>query len=535
MPPQLIDDRTAKTLMLATIGPADYNADETIGTLRYADRAKSIQNKLVKNLDPKDAMLMKFQEELERLKKQLAERITGQGPNDGVKPKRRPKTGQLKKIINEAGEEVEVPDEEEGTDTYTQMDPEEIRKMEAAIAAEKQAVLKSKDMLEEDRKQKMVELERKSAELQQEKVQREEMAQKLHDLQSRLQDKLLIGGVNIKDHVSEQTRRIQEQENELEEKRRREREIARQVEEKQFAANVLKESFKTAADEVAAVSKKLKQIVKRLKTTKLEINDIEEDFQKERDISLETIRSLNKDLLLRQAIIDTFIPSTEVDKIKKRSFWDEEKEDYMLQALESDAENRQHRPKSVTAYPRPLTKRALNAMMEEPRTDTKDKKIGSAELSKTSRLRPENILIVGLDLPEKTTKKSLSDAEKDSPDAENAYIGSGQYGGVAMPVGASPRFAGRSIASSKQLEPNGPKPPTTPRKMSPAVRIGGNETMPQPSSSLSVPSPSNSTLNTSQLIPAPPSGQANSRPGSRRGRPGSARSRTVSQDPGEEF
>ncbi len=39
--------------MIANIGPADYNYDETISTLRYANRAKNIKNKPRINEDPK--------------------------------------------------------------------------------------------------------------------------------------------------------------------------------------------------------------------------------------------------------------------------------------------------------------------------------------------------------------------------------------------------------------------------------------------------------------------------------------------------
>jgi hypothetical protein len=38
-----------KTIMIAAISPADYNFDETLSTLRYASRAKFIQNKPVIN------------------------------------------------------------------------------------------------------------------------------------------------------------------------------------------------------------------------------------------------------------------------------------------------------------------------------------------------------------------------------------------------------------------------------------------------------------------------------------------------------
>ena len=62
-----------KTLMIANLGPADYNYDETLSTLRYANRAKNIKNKPKINEDPKDAMLREFQDEIKRLKAQLNE------------------------------------------------------------------------------------------------------------------------------------------------------------------------------------------------------------------------------------------------------------------------------------------------------------------------------------------------------------------------------------------------------------------------------------------------------------------------------
>jgi kinesin family protein 3/17 len=60
-------------LQIANIGPADYNYDESISTLRYANRAKNIQNKAKINEDPKDALLRQFQKEIEELRKQLEE------------------------------------------------------------------------------------------------------------------------------------------------------------------------------------------------------------------------------------------------------------------------------------------------------------------------------------------------------------------------------------------------------------------------------------------------------------------------------
>ena len=62
-----------KTMMIAAISPADYNFEETMSTLRYANRAKNIKNKPKINEDPKDAMIREFKEEIERLRALLSQ------------------------------------------------------------------------------------------------------------------------------------------------------------------------------------------------------------------------------------------------------------------------------------------------------------------------------------------------------------------------------------------------------------------------------------------------------------------------------
>lgn len=43
--------------MIAALSPADINYDETLSTLRYADRAKKIKNKAVINENPLDRLI----------------------------------------------------------------------------------------------------------------------------------------------------------------------------------------------------------------------------------------------------------------------------------------------------------------------------------------------------------------------------------------------------------------------------------------------------------------------------------------------
>lgn len=63
----------SRTAMVATVSPAADNYDETLSTLRYADRAKSIVNHAVINEDPNARIIRELREEVEKLRSQLTE------------------------------------------------------------------------------------------------------------------------------------------------------------------------------------------------------------------------------------------------------------------------------------------------------------------------------------------------------------------------------------------------------------------------------------------------------------------------------
>ncbi|XP_048590057.1 kinesin-like protein KIF13B isoform X2 [Nematostella vectensis] len=67
----------SKTVMVATISPSADNYEETLSTLRYADRAKKIVNHAVVNEDPNARIIRELREEVERLKHLLQSKIAG--------------------------------------------------------------------------------------------------------------------------------------------------------------------------------------------------------------------------------------------------------------------------------------------------------------------------------------------------------------------------------------------------------------------------------------------------------------------------
>ncbi|XP_031522812.1 kinesin-like protein KIF13A isoform X15 [Papio anubis] len=63
----------SQTSMIATISPAADNYEETLSTLRYADRAKRIVNHAVVNEDPNAKVIRELREEVEKLREQLSQ------------------------------------------------------------------------------------------------------------------------------------------------------------------------------------------------------------------------------------------------------------------------------------------------------------------------------------------------------------------------------------------------------------------------------------------------------------------------------
>uniref|UniRef100_A0A8C1R2D9 Kinesin-like protein n=1 Tax=Cyprinus carpio TaxID=7962 RepID=A0A8C1R2D9_CYPCA len=68
------------TLMIACVSPADSNIEETINTLRYADRARKIKNKPILNVDPRAVEMKRLKQKVQELQVMLLHARGGVAP-----------------------------------------------------------------------------------------------------------------------------------------------------------------------------------------------------------------------------------------------------------------------------------------------------------------------------------------------------------------------------------------------------------------------------------------------------------------------
>uniref|UniRef100_A0A8C2CI53 Kinesin-like protein n=1 Tax=Cyprinus carpio TaxID=7962 RepID=A0A8C2CI53_CYPCA len=255
----------SKTMMCANIGPADYNYDETISTLRYANRAKNIKNKARINEDPKDALLRQFQKEIEDLKRKLEEGT----PHISF--------SFVMSLSRVALQEIE----------------EERKALEAKL-----------DMEEEERNKARAELEKREKDLLKAQQEHHLLLEKL----SALEKRVIVGGVDLLAKAEEQEKLLEESNNELEERRKRAEQLRRELEEKEQERLDIEEKYTSLQEEAQGKTKKLKKVWTMLMAAKSEMADLQQEHHREIEGLLENIRQLSRELRLQMLIIDNFIP-----------------------------------------------------------------------------------------------------------------------------------------------------------------------------------------------------------------------------------
>ncbi|XP_014002799.1 kinesin-like protein KIF3B isoform X1 [Salmo salar] len=452
----------ARTVMVANIGPASYNVEETLTTLRYSNRAKNIKNKPRVNEDPKDALLREFQEEIARLKEQLEKR-------SGKKKKRRRRgVGEAGDELEEDTEDGETEEDDDGVEPADKVGADYWRVQQEKLERERKAIMEDHSLVAEEKQRLLKEKERKMDALKKEQEAGEMLTAKVKAMES----KLLMGGKNIVDHTNEQQRILEQKRQEIAEQKRREREMKQQVDNRDEETLELKETYSSLQQEVDIKTKKLKKLFAKLQAVKTEIHDVQELHSKERQELEQTQNELTRELKLnttdlvvlsaRHLIIENFIPMEEKNKIVNRALLDEEDDRWKMRPITriEDDQQMMTRPVSAVGYRRPLSQHARTSMV----------------MKADVRYKAENILMLEMDLPARTTKEyeepviapmvaaALEEALREEDEIQvdaSGFHSSGPTQTTSTGAGKKPK-SGRPKTGKKTVTPTSPYSPSSP-------------------------------------------------------------------------
>ncbi|KAF7989869.1 hypothetical protein HCN44_008543 [Aphidius gifuensis] len=310
----------SKTLMCANISPADINYDETISTLRYANRAKNIKNRARINEDPKDALLRQFQDEIEELRKQLEDNdIDGLSESDAdTEPdtddndnNNESKIIKTKKTQSKRHSNMMTMEE---LDDDNNDDKKHIDKSEKIDCAEYD------DKSPDDKD--VIELKRTQSE-----------KEALRDKMQNLQNKILVGGENLLEKAEAQEELLAAAAVELEQRKKREEQLKKAIEEKEAERIDIEEKYSSLQDEAAGKTKKLAKVYTMLMSARAELLDLQEEHQREMEGLLEGVRGIGRELQLQELILNNYIPVQYQTMIERYVHWNEDIGEWQLKCV----------------------------------------------------------------------------------------------------------------------------------------------------------------------------------------------------------
>ena len=259
-----------KTVMFANISPASYNYDETLGTLRYASRAKLIKNAPVVNEDPKDALLRKYEEEIKALKEKLAN------------------GGNINDVLEEVSEESDDGDDAE---------------------------------VEEENKQIVKNFKKKKSVYLGDDPEKIALMAKIAELEKNLIDNVKLEDAEVREgeeklNKNELAKRIKEQE----EKNKQFKEYReKQMKENEEIENKMKKLQEQKEKEEELLKNDANKLQEKIKELNSEIEDLKNEGAKDRIDYLENVKEISKENDLYKKIIYGILSENQFKKICEMS------------------------------------------------------------------------------------------------------------------------------------------------------------------------------------------------------------------------
>jgi kinesin family member 3B len=424
-----------KTVMISNIGPADYNMDETINTLRWASRAKNIQNRPRINEDPKDAMIREFQDEIRKLRAQLEMIQDGKDPTAALAI-----LGGKPQIV----EKVIIKKDEKKLKELEEKLLKEKEEIKRQAEEERMNIEQQMNMAEDEKKRVIEKIRQKEEEEEKSKTKQQMLIKKL----KKMEEKVVVGE-EVKQEAKKQAKELKKTMKVLEKENNRRAKLEEQKKVKDDELLRINKKFGTLQEELDYITKKLHKVWSKYTTVQNEIQENQDEFYRDRQDIYDTIFELDTQLKLKSSIIENFIPEDEVKKVIDNAKWSEELNDWILKPPKKFQKKKGgNRPVSAVGMKRPTSEYSRIAK-------------GLGDIN--PRFKFENILDLDLDMPERTTEDYQGMVAERVQSAINMILSQNEEESVSqVPIEQLINF-GDSILTDTQVKPKVGRPKSAKR------------------------------------------------------------------------
>lgn len=285
----------AKTMMIAAIGPAAYNYDETKNTLVYADRAKRIKNAPKINENPKDAKIREMQEEIETLKKKLAE---------GLKDMKGVNIAALM-AKGGSGHEEEI----RLLETKVREEEEEL---ERQAEAERKKIADMQNIDKKKRDELLNNLKEKQDLIEKERKEKEDIIKQLKEKEERV----LVGSKQNEEDMLKYNRELENMKKEMEDKARKQEEMQKEIANAQIMAAELTDKMATNKGNIRQKQQNIERMKRAIEQQSTVLERMQDDHEAGTREFREEIKDKQKMIKLYHLVMN-FVPKEYRDFVHK--------------------------------------------------------------------------------------------------------------------------------------------------------------------------------------------------------------------------
>lgn len=304
-----------KTCMIANISPADYNFEETMSTLRYANRAKNIKNRPQINEDPKDALLREYLEEIKRLKDMLNDIKSGKGVKPPVLSL---KDSVDSKYADNSSRQRKSSHNVSRNSTAGNGDLDELELSNSEFLSDDgngRFDLATEPENHKDPNEIVDVLKQKEEELNQEKTQKQQLESAL----KALEEKLAQGNTKMQEQEMTKMQAYRELQLKLEEEKRIQDKLLQEKLKKEEEMIMVERDYKTLQEEVEEQRKLIRVLRNKYKDAVEEIKDLGAEANNEREYLGTALMETHKEMTLYKSILFQAFTHDEIDRIVARS------------------------------------------------------------------------------------------------------------------------------------------------------------------------------------------------------------------------
>ena len=206
-----------------------------------------------------------------------------------------------------------------------------------------------------------------------------------------MEEKILVGH-QVMEEAKKQAKELKKTNKILKKEKRERDQLESKKREREDELLDLNKRFTGQTDELEYITTKLMKVWEKFQGEQNGIQEMQEEFQREKQDLYDTIFDLDNQLKLKNYIIQHFIPKEEVKKVEGMAKWDDELQDWTIKEpknMKFQKKKGAHRPMSAVGMKRPTSEYSRIA-----------KGLGDVN----PRYKFDNILDLDLDMPESTTE-----------------------------------------------------------------------------------------------------------------------------------